>query len=229
MAATTAAQKKAAKQLLEVASFNAQSTKDELNRANSIFDISDSTERAQAEKSGIDNSRQSAADRFSQMKKLQSSTRGIMASAGNAMNGSQTGNLIGALGARQDLDTGEAFGTLAQNEASVGASLTTALNQNENARRDAANKAALQIRNLEGQAAADLSTLNPSLYKKPGKGKGKVDLGSAAVATRVGAVPVTRASAAGYFMPVGTTKAAPVMQGNSYFDRLINQNNQRRA
>jgi hypothetical protein len=229
MAKATAPQKKTASQLLEIAKFNAGNTKSQLNRALSTYDTADQTARAATDVKFIENSRQGAADRFSQQKKLQMSAKGILGAAGNAMQGSQMGGLAGMLRDRQDMDTGEVLGTLGQNQNAARSSLNETITANEAARRDAINTAAFGLGSIEADTAAQLSAINPSLYKKPGKGKGRIDLGSAATAARMGTVPTTKAQSSGYFLPSASVKTAPAMQGNSYFDRLMNSYNQRRA
>jgi hypothetical protein len=224
----TAKNKKAAAQLLEIARFNAGSVTGQLDKAFGDYDLADRQNQDLAGVQSEANSKQTAADRFSQAKKLQSSTRGILSSAGNALQGSQMGSLAGMVRDRTDLDTGEALGTLAQNQNAVQNSLTESRNATALARRDAATTAELELRRIEGDTAAQLTTLDPSLYKKPGS----LNLGSAAAGARRNTVAENRALKSGYFLPDAVPRAQPAglkMQGNSYFDKLLNTYNQRRA
>jgi hypothetical protein len=226
----TAAQKKAANQLRGIAGFNATSTTDQLNRALGDFDLADRQNTALADVQHQANSKQSAADRFSQLKKLQSSTRGVLGAAGNAMQGSQTGSLIGMLTNRNDADTAEVLGTLAQNQNAVSNSLTESMNANVLSRRDAINNAIFGLRGIEADTAAQMSTINPDLYKAPGAG------GTAALIAKHGATAENRAKASGYFLPdnegakaAKLAKPGSTMRGTSYFDKLLNSYNQRSA
>jgi hypothetical protein len=230
MAKITAAQRRAAAQLLEIAKFNAGSTTTQLGRQLADYDVADKQNQGLADVQYEANSKQSAGDRFSQAKKLQSSTRGILGAAGNALQGSQLGSLAGAIRSRGDLDTGEVLGTLGQNQNTVRNALTESQNANVLARLDAINNASFGLRGIEADVAAQLTGIDPGLYKKPGS---KINLGSSKTgATRAG-IKANKAQGSGYFLPdtVPTTAPAPgtTMQGTSYFDKLMNAYNQRSA
>jgi hypothetical protein len=221
--------KKAAGQLLEIGQYNAGSVTGQLDKALGDYDLADRQNQGLADVQFEANSKQSAADRFAQAKKLQSSTRGILGAAGNALQGSQLGSLAGMIRDRTDLDTGEVLGTLTQNQNSVRNTLNESRNANTLARRDLMTNAEFALRGLEADTAAQLATLDPKLYKKPGSG---VNLGSAAAGARRNTVAENKAMKSGYFLPDATPQAQPVgleMQGNSYFDKLLNAYNQRRA
>jgi hypothetical protein len=221
--------KKAAGQLLEIGQYNAGSVTGQLDKALGDYDLADRQNQGLADVQFESNSKQTAADRFSQAKRLQSSTRGILSSAGNALQGSQMGSLAGMVRDRTDLDTGEALGTLTQNQNAVRNTLNESRNANTLARRDLITNAEFALRGLEADTAAQLATLDPKLYKKPGSG---VNLGSATTGARRNSIAENRALKSGYFLPDAVPQAQPAglkMQGNSYFDKLMNTYNQRRA
>ena len=230
--AATSVQKKAAEQQRGLGGFNAASTVQQLDRTLEDFNLADRQNKALADVQLEANSKQSAADRFSQAKKLQSSTKGILGAAGNALQGSQMGSLAGLIRDRTDLDTGEVLGTLAQNQAAVNNNQSETKNTNLLARRDAINTAAFGLRGIEADTAAALSNINPDLYASPES----INLGSTAIGDRRGWYPENVAKAAGYFLPEASKKAPATaanpgikMQGSSYFDKLLNTYNQRRA
>lgn len=225
----TGEQKKSAASLAKIAKYNAQSTIGQLNQALADYDAADRQNASLAGTQFTQNSKQSAADRFSQAKKLQSSAKGILASAGNAMQGSQMGSLSGALAARQDLDTGEVLGTLGQNQQQVQNSLDESKNTNVLARRDAINNAVFGLRGISADTAAQLASIHGDLTKDPGSKD--LDTGSAAVKARLKNIADNQATKVGYFMPDSMppkSVAGQALSGNSYFDRLLNSYNKGR-
>jgi hypothetical protein len=224
----TAKEKKAAGQQKAISGFNAGSVKNQLTRSLEDYDLSDRQSQDLANLQFEGNSKQTASDRFSQAKRLQSSTRGILGAAGNALQGSQLGSIVGMIRDRNDLDTGEALGALTQNQNSVRHALAETKNASTLARRDAMNTAEMEIRRVEGDLAASLSNINPDLYVAPGSGA--ANLGSATTAARRGTVPENKTTKSGYFLPgVAPKTVPPKMQGTSYFDKLLNSYNQRSA
>jgi hypothetical protein len=224
----TAKENKAASQLKAISGFNAGSVTNQLNRALGDYDVADRQSESLANVQLEANSKKTASDRFSQAKRLQSSTRGILGAAGNALQGSQLGSLIGMLRDRNDLDSGEALSTLSDNQNAARAALTENKNATVLARRDAMTTAEMELRRLEGDLSAQLTSLNPDLYTAPGRGA--ANLGSATTAARRSTVAENRAAKSGYFLPEAAPKVvAPKMQGASYFDKLLNSYNQRSA
>lgn len=226
----TSKENKAAANTGVVAAYNAQSTKDQVARALSNFALSDKQNTALADIELKQHSRQGAADRFSAAKKLQSSTKGILSSAGNGMQGSGLGNLLGMLRGRTDTDSGEVLGTLAQNQNATRRGLQDTLLASALSSRDAITNGVLGLRGIESSVSADRSNINPSLFIKPGTGA--ANLGSATMAKKLAQVKMPKATLSGYFMPEASKTApqvtqGPAMTGDSYYDRLLNEYNRR--
>lgn len=217
----TAAEKKAAKNLKDIAAYNAQSLRDQLAGTLSNYDLADEQNEALAGLQKTQNSEKGASERFAQNKRLQMATQGMLGAAGNALQGSGAINTIDMLRGRSDLDNGETLDTLKQNQNTVMNALREALNANITARRDAVDTARSSLRGIEADTAAQLNNIDPSLYAAPGTGS--ADFGD--IAYTPPSTPTSLVPGSGYLMPALSNQArqtAPNRTGNSYFDRLLN-------
>lgn len=219
--------KKAAANLALISKYNAKTAMDEFDAARAGYDQADQQNRQSAEVQKKQNSRTSSNDRFAQLLKLQSSASDIIGGAGNAIQGSQAGNLSGMLRRRNNMDSSESLSTLTTNQNAVINALNDALSANAIARNEAAMSVERALRGIEADYAAQLNTIDPSLFIEPGKGKAA--LGSAGFADSRKVTP-QMAQLAGYITsapsssPVATTQANT---GSSYFDQLMNGYNRR--
>lgn len=199
MAKLTADQRRQARNLLRISRYNAGSTKQQLQRQMWRYDTADEQNRMLADMQMDQNAEQSDADRFAQAQKLQSSAKGLFAESGNAMQGSQLGAVGNMLGRRNAQDSADSLTTLGANQQTVLNSLDESLNANVLARKEAADNAAFQLRNLESDLSAQLNTISPKLFRKPGRGR--TNLGSKAMADRFSKIQQNTPSRAGYFVP----------------------------
>ena len=193
----TPEQKRAARNLLSISKSNASSTRAQLKRGLSNYDMSDRQNTALAQIDFTKNAGQSDADRFAQAQKLQSSARGLFAESGNAMQSSQLGEVGNMLNRRNRQDQTEAVTTLGANQQAVQRTLDESINANILARRDLINNAAHALRGLESDYSAQLNNINPKLFKKPGKGK--ANFGSKRVADRFGKIKANTPTRVGYY------------------------------
>ena len=228
----TPREQQAAKNQLELAKFNADTTRNQLSQQLANYDQADRQNRSLADVQLKQNSRQAASDRFGQNKRLQAATQGLLGSVGNALNGSSTYNLLNMLATRTDLDNADAWQTLTQNQNSVENAYQESLNQNVLSRNDAASNAEQALRGIEADTAAQLNNINPNLYTAPGTGD--ADLGGTGTydANKRGD---SLSQISGYIMPDNAASQARKVQspnrktGGSYYDMLLNSyNNGRR-
>lgn len=217
----TADQKKQAANLLAIAQYNAQSVRDQFSRAAANIELSNQQNRALAATQKKQNSASTANDRFAQFLKLQSSSADVIGSAGNALQGSQAGNLAGMLRRRNNMDTSETINTLTINQNAVMNALYEALSQNAISLNEAASLAENMLRGIEADTAAQLNTINQKLYVAPGTGKAK--LGAAGFAEPK-QVTASKPESSGYLSSPPTSSYAPptpANTGSSYFDQLM--------
>lgn len=217
----TADQKKQAANLLAIAQYNAQSVRDQFNRAAANIELSNQQNRALAATQKKQNSASTANDRFAQFLKLQSSSADVIGSAGNALQGSQAGNLAGMLRRRNNMDTSETLNTLTINQNAVMNALYEALSQNAISLNEAASLAENMLRGIESDTAAQLNTINQKLYVAPGTGKANLGASGFAAPKQV---PASKPESSGYLSLPPTssyTPATPANTGSSYFDQLM--------
>ena len=213
-------QKKAAKNQTAISKFNAQTVRDEWKAANANYKLSNKENKALTKINMQNNSRTASGDRFAQLQRMQASTSGLMAGAGNALQGGQAMNIANMLKQRNGMDNNESLSTLRTNQNAEIDSLNEALLANTIARNTAAAAAERQLRNMEADLAAQLNNINPKLFAKPGKGK--ANLGAKGFSKKRTSTP-TRKKAISYFTDAPTTTSAPAPQstGSSYFDQLM--------
>lgn len=226
----TSREQTAANNLGSIANYNAQSTRNQLSQQQSNYDLADQQNRALADVERSQNSRKAANDRFAANKKLQTATHGLLGAAGDALNGSSLFELLNMIQTRTDLDNNEVWNILTQNQNAVENAYNEAINQNILSRNDAASNAEYGLRGIESDTAAQLSNINPNLFVNPGEGSTSVGAGGTYDTNRNAA---NLAQLGGYLMPDNAAIEATKVQtpnkstGNSYFDRLLNQYNQR--
>lgn len=223
----TAEEKASADNLLLIAAANAAAAIAQYDQAMASYAQADAQNAQLAKIEKQQHSKTTASDRFAQLKKLQSSTSGITAAAGNALQGSQTGNMISMLRGRGDLDSTEALDALTLNYNAVSNALDESLNTNAIARNDAASAAEAALREIESDTAAQLNNLDPKLFVAPGTGKANFGATGYA-ASRL--TPANMAKLSGYFMPEAQLPNgnALMRSGSSYYDSLINEPNRRK-
>lgn len=214
----------------ELASFNAQTVKDQLAQQLENYDFANRQNRRLADVQLKQNSRKTEADRFEAMRDLQNAALGIFGSMGSAMNGSSIGNLMRMLESRSDKDNVTFWTQHQANQDAVENAYNEAANQNQVAKNDAIINAQQALRAIEGDLAANLNNINPNLYTSPGQGE--ADLGSSGLYDSQ-RVAENNARLSGYLMPDNSAQAARdiaarnKLGGNDYFSRMINRFNGR--
>lgn len=229
-AEVTERERQAANNLSTIAGFNADSTRNQLAQQLGNYDMADQQNRSLADVERSQNSRKTASDRFGQLKKTQTATQGLLGQADNALNGSSLFQLLNMLNTRVDLDNVEALNALTQSQNAVENAFQESLNANNLSRNDAASNAEFGLRGIEGDLAAQLNNINPSLFAAPGQGDANIGASGVYDANRQNA---TLSQLAGYFMPENAmaqarqVQPANVRTGTSYYDQLLNLYNRR--
>lgn len=227
----TSREKKAASNLSSLATFNADTAKNQLKQQLGNYDLADQQNRKLADLQLKQNSRKAASERFGANKKLQSAVKGVLGTMDNALNGSSLYSMLDMINTRTDLDNNEVWNTLTQNQNTVENAYNEALNQNVLARNDAASNAEQAIRGVEADTAAQLNNINPNLFTKPGTGS--TDLGSNGLYEK-NKSEANSPKMSGYIMPddanrvAGEKQKPNKMTDTDYFSKLLNQYNQRR-
>lgn len=227
-AEVTTREQKAADNQVDLMKSSAKNTKDQLANQLANYDYANRQNRRLADVQLIQNSRKNEADRFNQQRDLQSSAQGLLGSMNQALNGSATTNLMDMLESRNDRDNLSYWTTLQQNQNAVENAYDESVNQNNVAKNDAAINAEYALRALEGDLAANLNNINPTLYASPGEGD--ADLGGAGT-YEANRVAENNARLSGYLMPENNAQMARQqdarnkVQNNSYFARLMNRKN----
>ena len=227
----TGREKKAASNLGSLATYNANTAKNQLNQQLGNYDLADRQNRRLADLQLKQNSRKAASERFGANKKLQSAVKGVLGTMDNALNGSSLYSMLDMINTRTDLDNNEVWNTLTQNQNTVENAYNEALNQNILARNDAASNAEQAIRGVEADTAAQLNNINPNLFTKPGTGAS--DLGSGGLYEK-NRSEANNPKMSGYIMPDDANRVANEKQrpnktgGSDYFSKLLNRYNQGR-
>jgi len=234
----SAREQQTADNLNSIAQYNAQSTRNQLNQLLQNYDLADQQNKRLADVERKQNSRKAANERFAANKNLQSAVTGLTGTMGNALAGSGTENLLSMVNTRTDLDNGDAWNTLQQNQNTVTNAYNESLNQNVLSRNDAAINAEYGLRTIESDTAAQLNNVNPNLYVAPGEGT------QGESATNVGATgtydanksSANLAEMSGYIVPGNARGQANQIQqpntvqrgGGTYYASLLNRYNQGR-
>lgn len=227
-AEVTERERKAANNLKSIADYNANATKTQLANQLGNYDFANRQNRNLADVQLKQNSRKTEADRFEAMRDLQNASLGLFGSMNQAMNGSTVGNMMRMLENRSDKDN-QTYWTQHQiNQDTVNNAYDESVNQNNVAKNDAAINAEKALMDMQGDLAANLNNINPSLYSAPGEGN--ADLGAAGTYDQ-NRVAENNAQLSGYLMPDVSVQAARdqsarnKLRGNDYYSRLINSFN----
>lgn len=219
-----------------LASYNADTVRNQLAQQLANYDMADKQNRRLADVQRIQNSRRTEADRFEAMRDLQNASLGLFGLMNQAMNGSTVGNVMRMLENRNDKDNMNYWTQLQQNQNAVENAYDESVNQNNLARNEAISTAEATLRGMEADLAANLNNINPNLYVAPGTAgttnedgtsTDGTDLGSAGLydAQRVAA---NNARLSGYLMPDNSVNnarrlaARNRLNGSNYFNRLVN-------
>lgn len=218
----------AQERLREISKHNYDAAKEQLEQKLANYDLAEKQNRALADAELQEADRKNASERFGQLRKLQSTVASLMSSAGNALAGSGTDNLLRMIADRNDLDDNSAFESLATNRDQIENAFNESQNQNRLAYNEALINAQKAFRDLQADLAAQTNSINPNLYiapkadENPVYAQGTYDNGK-----RDG----NFAKASGYFTPANdsatkrTRRPNPVNNGNGYYDRLVNAAN----
>lgn len=225
-AEVTERERQAADKQKQIAAYNADQIRNQLDAQRANYDMANKQNRALADVQLKQNRRKNEADRFEAYRKLQNSALGLTGSMGpEAMNSSSTANLTSMVNNRMDSDNATYWEQLQTNNDQVENTYTEALNQNRVAESEAIANARKGIADIESDLAANLNNINPSLYVAPGTNE--ADLGSASLPTQH-TVNRNDAVLSGYLMPNTSAQTARqstqrnTLQGNDYFSRLLN-------
>lgn len=176
-AEVTDREQKAADNLSALAEWNSQSTVNQLNQQLANYDLADQQNRQLADRQLYQNSQKARNERFAQQKKLQSAAKGLLSTAGNALQGSNLGGVAGMLRTQQDLDNNDSWTTLQQNQNTVENAYQESLNQNQIARNDLLSNAEYALRGYKSDMAAQLNNINPSLWQSPSDAASGIEWG----------------------------------------------------
>lgn len=225
-------EKLAAQRQKNLAKYDANSVANQLDQQLYTYDVADKQNAALRDLQLKQNRRKAEADRFEAMRQLQNAALGLFSSAGGAMNGSTTGNMLSMLRNRNDADNSTYWEQLQENQNAVNNAYEESYDQNQIARRDAAVNASKAMRDIQSNLAANLSNINPNLYVAPGQDEDLKKIATDVANIRKG---YTKANAhqptlSGYIMPSATPEQQVIgkrnkMSNNTYFGRLMNSFN----
>lgn len=227
-AEVTERERKAANNLTSIANYNANATRQQLANQLGNYDLANQQNRDLADTERRQNSRKTEADRFEAQRDLQNAALGLFGSMNQAMNGSTVGNMMRMLENRSDKDNQTYWTQHQVNQDAVENAFDESANQNQVAKNDAAINAEKALMDMQGDLAANLNNINPSLYSEPGTGS--ADLGASGTydANRLAA---RNSVISGYLMPDNSVQAARAasprnkLRGNDYYSRLVNRFN----
>ena len=225
-AEVTKRERQAANNLKGIAKYNADSTRTQLQQQLGNYDFANRQNRALADVELQQNKRKSETDRFEAQRDLQNAALGLMGSMNQAMNGSSIGNLMSMLENRNDKENNTYWQQLQTNQDTVNNAYDEAFNQNQVAKNDAVTNAEKALRDMQGDLAANLNNINPSLYTAPGTGES--DLGAGGYYDK-NKVAEHNAVLSGYLQPDNAGPQAEAKRnklgGTDYYSRLINSFN----
>lgn len=162
-------QKKTAKNLSSVASYNAGTIKKSLGKQMDIYKISDRQNQRLRDKAIRDSRTASADDWYARQQQLQSATAAVANKAGNALAGSGLGSLRADLRRVDDMGDVETLSTLRENMNTAYSDYFEAASATNNARNAARLEAYEATRNLEADLATQRNNIHGSLFRAPGK------------------------------------------------------------
>lgn len=225
-AEVTKRERQAADNLKNIARYNADATRNQLTQQLGNYDFANRQNRALADVELKQNKRKSETDRFEAQRDLQNAALGLMGSMNQAMNGSSIGNLMSMLENRNDKENNTYWQQLQTNQNTVNNAYDESFNQNQVAKRDATINAEKALKDMQGDLAANLNNINPTLFSTPGEGES--DLGAKGFADK-NSVAEHNAVLSGYLQPDNAGPAAQAKRnrlgGTDYYSRLINSFN----
>lgn len=225
----TDAEKKAAANQTAIAKQNVKDVQAQLARQLANYDLADSQNKALWQTQLKQNSRKTSEDRFEAQRDLQSAALGLLASMGLAMNGSATGNFMNMMRTRNDKDNNTFWAQHQVNQDQATNTYNDSINQNVVARRDAMQSAEKAIRDITADWMANMSNINPELYKAQTSVGGDKSL-APSTAWDANKAKQNTAQLSGYVMPDQAIRSIPArntMRGNDYFAQLMNRFNGR--
>ncbi len=214
----------------EIARFNEQAIRNQLNRQIGNYDFANRQNRKLADLQLKQNQRKTESDRFEAQRNLQNATVGLLGSMNQAMNGSSVGNLMRMLENRNDADNNTYWTQHQVNQDTVNNAYEESVNQNQVSKLDAAQAAEKGIRDIESDLAANLSNINPNLYVAPGTGDARLN---SETAWNDRHIYENNPKLSGYIMPDNSVQAARsiagrnTLRGGDYYSKLINSLNRR--
>lgn len=215
----------AANNQIDVARYNAESIKNQLNRQLNNYNMADLQNERLAEVQQKQNNRKIATDRFEADRALQNAALYALNSLGNpGLNGSALYNYMTLLRSRNDYDNNINWQQKMDNNNQVLNALAESRNANNVAADNAAINAERAARDAQSYLSADLGSINSDLYVSPGTGD--ADLSASEVYT---SREPNYAQLAGYVMPENAEQNIRgnrnKLNANSYFNRLVNRFN----
>jgi len=218
----------AAQRQKNIASFNAQAVRNQLDRQLANYDQANKQNAALRDVQLGQIGRKTEADRFEAARNLQNAALGLLGSMNQGMNGSTIGNAMYMLNNRNDADNSIYWQQHTDNANQVNNAYQEALNQNQVAKNDAVTNAAKALQDLEADLSANLSNINPNLYVAPGTGN--ANFKSNELYSEKSVKP-NLAKLSGYLMPENTEQNVRnkrnKLLGNDYFSNMINKFNGR--
>ena len=210
----------------DIASFNAQGVRNQLNRQLANYDMANEQNAALRDVQLKQARRKAEADRFEAQRQLQNAALGLFGSMNQAMNGSTTGNTMKMLENRNDADNSVYWQQLMDNLNAVTNAYEESYNQNQVAKNDAVANASKALQDLEGDLSANLNNINPNLYIYPGDAS--FNFHSEDLYNNNKVQP-NLARLSGYLMPENSAQAVipkrNKIKRNDYFGNLMNQFN----
>lgn len=212
--------------------YDANSVANQLDYQLKTYDLADAQNKALRDLQIKQNRRKAEADRFEAQRQLQNAALGLFSSAGTAMNGSTTGNMLSMLRNRNDADNSTYWQQLQENMDAVNNAYEESYDQNQVSRRDAAVNATKSLRDIQSNLAANLNNINPNLYEAPGTNEDLNQIGTRIADVRKGytAANAHQPTLSGYIMPSARPEQGIVgnrntMRSNTYFGKLMNMFN----
>lgn len=173
-------------------------------------------------------SRKGETDRFEANRNLQNAALGLLASAGTALNGSTTGNIMSMLRNRNDSDNNVYWQQLMDNWNQVLNAYDESVAQNRLATMDAVTNAVKSMRDINSNAAANIGNIDASEFENP------MDTDMEQRARRMYSEyrpSQYNAVLSGYVMPENAEQSVLQqrnrLKGNDYYSQLVNSYNRR--
>lgn len=155
---------KNAAQTTEVAEYNANATKGQLDRQLANYDFANRQNASLRDTQFKQASRKSEAERFEAQRQLQNAATGLFGTMNQAMNGSTIGNTMRMLENRNDADNSTYWQNLQDNRNAIQNAYDESYNQNQVAKRDAAINALKALQDIQGDLSSNLGNIQSDLF-----------------------------------------------------------------